>query len=400
MTWTSIGTVLTLALALATGGCHRSAATADNRPAAATPASPAPTTAPTTATAPASGTPTAPSAGPSPAGLPPGVLCTATTRDSFHLRPEATDESTGTEYPAGTVVGVISVDEEHTRHATQMYAVKVLSDGAAGHVFLGSTELAEACPPVVRQPAEAIACQERCAAPLHAAHDRCVGDCTRRGERGGGFLESCQDDAFVACLRDQCHVEPAPTRGDPRADRPPGRASPARGWRWRWRSSPPPPRPAARASRPSLPVAPRATADATPDARRRSAAQHHRPGRRGAALPPGSPARGDGQRGGRRRGPHARLRPRRRRHARHAHHPRRRLRRAQQLPLERLPDGPRLRRVARPGVQHAGLAPAARAHPRAPRARGHDPRLARGVHPAAGVRRCPLRARGGARVRA
>jgi hypothetical protein len=141
---------------------------------------------------------------------PPGVLCTATTADSFHLRSTVTYTSEGPEFPAGTLLGVMAVDADMTRRAGQMYTVRVMPDGAVGHVFLTAGELAANCPPAVREPAETLVCQSRCAAPHQAEHERCLNECTNSGERGSECLDSCQSDEFEACMRQQCHVENPP----------------------------------------------------------------------------------------------------------------------------------------------------------------------------------------------
>ncbi len=166
-------------------------------------ASPAPraTPAPTPTVTPA---PT-PSVAPAPA-----AACTATTGSAFHLRAMATWESSGPEYPAGTRLAVLSVDDDVTRRSTQMYAVRVLADGATGHAFLSARELAADCPAPLREPAEHMACQGRCAAPVEAAHERCLRECTDSGERGSECLDACQDDRFVACMRTQCGDENPP----------------------------------------------------------------------------------------------------------------------------------------------------------------------------------------------
>lgn len=166
---------------------------------------PAPASAPT-APAPAP-TPTAPAPSPTPA---PAAVCTATTANSFHLRPIATSESTGPEYPAGTRLAVLTVDDGATRRSTQMYAVRVLSDGATGHAYLSARELSADCPAPLRDPAERMACQSRCAAPHQSEHDRCLDECTRSGQPGSECLDACQVDGFVACMRAQCEVEDAP----------------------------------------------------------------------------------------------------------------------------------------------------------------------------------------------
>ena len=193
------------ALTLCLVACKRQSESAPAPPA---PMRPVPAVQPATPTMPAP-QPMQP-APPAPTAMPPGVLCTATTADSFHLRSTVTYTSEGPEFPAGTLLGVMAVDGDMTRRAGQMYTVRVMPDGATGHAFLTAGELAANCPPAVREPAETLVCQNRCAAPHQAEHERCLTECTNSGERGSECLDSCQSDEFEACMRQQCHVENPP----------------------------------------------------------------------------------------------------------------------------------------------------------------------------------------------
>lgn len=193
------------ALSLCLAACKRRSEAAPPPP-----PSPAPPAPPAQPAAPAQAAPPAPPAPPAPTAAAPGVLCTATPASSFHLRPTATLDAEGPELPARTPLGVLSLDEEMIRRSTQMFAVKVLPDGPTGHVFLGLGDVAADCPPTVRAPLELARCQDACAAPHRAGHDRCLNECTNSGERGSECLDSCQVDAFTECMRARCNVEYAP----------------------------------------------------------------------------------------------------------------------------------------------------------------------------------------------
>jgi hypothetical protein len=118
------------------------------------------------------------------------VRCTATPRDSFHLRASPTTaRSGGVGYPGNSTVGLVRA-ERLVRNGARMFFVRVGS-GASGYIFLLPGELDSTCPPDIVTRVNQAPCITTCARDYSRGMAQCEDGCGPYEEMYSRCLQQC-----------------------------------------------------------------------------------------------------------------------------------------------------------------------------------------------------------------